>query len=64
MFGSDATHLSRLYEMEEKVLEPWRDSPEEIAVDDWREYLGKPEYVYRVALFLFLLPLLLLSFLF
>ncbi|EGC40750.1 MGS207 protein [Histoplasma capsulatum var. duboisii H88] len=44
LFGSDATHLSRLYEMEEKVLEPWRDSPEEIAVDDWREYLGKPEY--------------------
>ncbi|EQL37522.1 hypothetical protein BDFG_01113 [Blastomyces dermatitidis ATCC 26199] len=44
LFGSDADHLNRLYEMEAKVLEPWRDSPGEITADDWRDFLGKPEY--------------------
>ncbi|OJD12151.1 hypothetical protein AJ78_07208 [Emergomyces pasteurianus Ep9510] len=44
LFGSDADHLNRLYEMEGKVLEPWRDSPGEIVADDWRDFLGKPEY--------------------
>lgn len=37
-------HLNAIYDDEKKDLEPWRDSPSEIARHDWRTQLGKTEY--------------------
>ncbi|KAI9370716.1 hypothetical protein BJX61DRAFT_544345 [Aspergillus egyptiacus] len=42
--GADAEHLNRLYESEQKDLDPWVDSPGEISTYDWRDYLGRREY--------------------
>lgn len=44
IFGADSDELNHIYEAESKHLEPWHDSPSEIAKHDWREYLGKREY--------------------
>ncbi|CAK4032260.1 hypothetical protein DOTSEDRAFT_68439 [Lecanosticta acicola] len=44
ILGADADELTGIYEDESKSLEPWRDSPGEIASHDWREFLGKREY--------------------
>lgn len=34
-----------MYESESKVVEPWVDSPGEVSREDWRDYLGRREYV-------------------
>ncbi|KAK5712311.1 hypothetical protein LTR15_011890 [Elasticomyces elasticus] len=39
-----ADELSHIYDAESKHLEPWQDSPGEIAKHDWRDNLGKREY--------------------
>ncbi|KAK0278068.1 hypothetical protein LTR35_009390 [Friedmanniomyces endolithicus] len=39
-----ADQLSHIYDAESRHLEPWRDSPGEIAKHDWRDNLGKREY--------------------
>ncbi|KXT06419.1 hypothetical protein AC578_6063 [Pseudocercospora eumusae] len=44
IFGADHDELTHIYEAESKNLEPWRDSPGEIALHDWRDFLGKREY--------------------
>lgn len=36
--------MSHIYDAEAKHLEPWKDSPGEIAKHDWRDFLGKREY--------------------
>lgn len=45
IFGADYDELTHIYEVEGKHLEPWHDSPGEIALHDWRDFLGKREYV-------------------
>ncbi|ODM15120.1 hypothetical protein SI65_09359 [Aspergillus cristatus] len=42
--GADADELHRLYETECLVMEPWVDSPGEVSLDDWRDFLGRREY--------------------
>ncbi|RMY56868.1 hypothetical protein D0865_03420 [Hortaea werneckii] len=44
IFGADSDQLGEIYEAEGKHLEPWHDSPSEIAEHDWRDFLGKREY--------------------
>ncbi|KAF2718175.1 hypothetical protein K431DRAFT_275377 [Polychaeton citri CBS 116435] len=44
IFGAQTDLLAEIYEAEGKHLEPWKDSPGEIALHDWRDYLGKREY--------------------
>lgn len=44
ILGADSDDLNTVYEAESKHLEPWRDSPGEISLHDWRDYLGKKEY--------------------
>jgi hypothetical protein len=34
-----------LYEKESNGLEPWKDSPGEVVGLDWKDYLGKKEFV-------------------
>ena len=48
ILGADADQLNHIYEAEGKNLEPWHDSPGEIAKHDWRDYLGKRECVLQV----------------
>lgn len=45
ILGADADELNHISEAESKHLEPWADSPGEIARHDWRDFLGKREYV-------------------
>jgi hypothetical protein len=40
LLGAQTDHLNDIYDKESKELEPWNDSPGEITLDDWREYLG------------------------
>jgi hypothetical protein len=54
LLGADERDLDHIYEVESKVLEPWKDSPGEVTGEDWRDYLGKKEY----AIFNFSFPLL------
>jgi hypothetical protein len=44
ILGADSDELNHIYEAESRHLEPWRDSPGEIARHDWRDFLGKREY--------------------
>ncbi|EMD62980.1 hypothetical protein COCSADRAFT_37857 [Bipolaris sorokiniana ND90Pr] len=44
LLGGTAEHLNDIYEKEAEELEPWQDAPGEITKDDWRDFLGKPEY--------------------
>lgn len=46
--GAIGEELNELYETvsETLALDPWVDSPGEISLDDWRDYLGRREYVY------------------
>lgn len=44
IFGSTSEHLNDIYNREAKHLEPWHDSPGEISLEDWRDFLGKREY--------------------
>lgn len=41
ILGANTNQLTKIYEEESKVLEPWSDSPGEISKDDWRDFLGK-----------------------
>ena len=43
--GADADDLTRLYESESKLLDEWTDSPAEVTAEDWRDHLGRREYV-------------------
>lgn len=47
ILGAESDDLQDLYDAESKSLEPWRDSPGEIAKHDWRDFLGKKECVQR-----------------
>ena len=47
ILGGTHEHLNEIYEKESEQLEPWRDSPGEISQDDWRDFLGKRQYVTR-----------------
>ncbi|RMZ91542.1 hypothetical protein DV736_g1209, partial [Chaetothyriales sp. CBS 134916] len=46
ILGGSADHLTVVYEdtVAQDKLEPWTDSPGEIALHDYREYLGKRDY--------------------
>ncbi|KAK3113019.1 hypothetical protein LTR53_010108 [Teratosphaeriaceae sp. CCFEE 6253] len=44
ILGADSDQLSHIYDAEGRHLEPWRDSPGEIAKHDWRDNLGNREY--------------------
>jgi hypothetical protein len=44
ILGAEADELNHISEAESKHLEPWKDSPAEIARHDWRDFLGKREY--------------------
>jgi len=44
ILGADSDQLSHIYDAESRHLEPWRDSPGEIAKHDWRDNLGKRKY--------------------
>jgi hypothetical protein len=45
ILGADSDQLNHISEAESKQLEHWDDSPGEIARFDWREFLGRREYV-------------------
>ncbi|SPQ19308.1 b50af57f-911b-48f2-8d63-94ed2d69cf68 [Thermothielavioides terrestris] len=42
--GAESQQLYRIYDEEAKSLEPWKESPSEIAQDDWRDFLGDKRY--------------------
>ncbi|KAK9390793.1 hypothetical protein V1515DRAFT_591578 [Lipomyces mesembrius] len=45
LLGANAKQLVDLYELESKVLEPWKeDSPAEVTADDWRNFYGQRVY--------------------
>ncbi|KEF52169.1 uncharacterized protein A1O9_11796 [Exophiala aquamarina CBS 119918] len=46
LLGGTADHLNDIYEdaVANDGHEPWKDSPSEIALHDYRDYLGKREY--------------------
>lgn len=46
LFNGSADHLTAIYEdiAARDNLEPWEDSPGEIALHDHRDFLGKKEY--------------------
>ncbi|KAF2636734.1 hypothetical protein P280DRAFT_493000 [Massarina eburnea CBS 473.64] len=44
ILGGTSEHLNEIYDKESEQLEPWKDSPGEISLDDWRDFLGKREY--------------------
>ena len=46
ILGADSDELNHISEAESKHLEPWTDSPGEIARHDWRDFLGKREYAH------------------
>lgn len=45
LLGSTNEHLDDIYDREAKDLEGWKDAPGEVT-GDWRDYLGKREYVH------------------
>ncbi|KAI9891642.1 MAG: hypothetical protein M1814_002577 [Vezdaea aestivalis] len=44
ILGATSDHLKDVYESELEDLEPWTDSPGEVSLHDWRDFLGKKEY--------------------
>ena len=44
LFGASVEHMQTIYDVESKELEAWQDSPAEITVEDWREFLGDKKY--------------------
>ena len=48
ILGAEADELNHISEAESKHLEPWTDSPAEIARNDRRDFLGKREYASRI----------------
>jgi hypothetical protein len=53
LFGADDTVLNRIYEVDSKPLEPWKDAPGEVIGNDWMDYLGKKEFVLPLDLYLY-----------
>jgi len=46
LLGGTNEHLNDIYDKEAKELEGWKDAPGEVTGGDWRDYLGRREYVY------------------
>lgn len=44
LLGASVDHLQEIYDEEAKQLEPWPESPTEIADSDWRDFLGDKRY--------------------
>ncbi|KAI0161709.1 hypothetical protein GGR52DRAFT_582296 [Hypoxylon sp. FL1284] len=44
LLGANVQQLHKIYDVETRELEPWKPSPAEIVEDDWRDFLGDPEY--------------------
>jgi hypothetical protein len=44
LLGADVQHLHHVYDVEAAQLEPWKESPQEIVQDDWRDFLGDRRY--------------------
>ncbi|KAF3067315.1 Oxidoreductase AflY [Daldinia childiae] len=44
ILGADVQQLHKIYDVEAQDLESWKESPAEIAQEDWRDFLGEPEY--------------------
>ncbi|KAI0888628.1 uncharacterized protein GGS22DRAFT_152000 [Annulohypoxylon maeteangense] len=44
ILGADVDHLHKIYDAEAQELEPWTPSPAEITQDDWKDFLGDPNY--------------------
>lgn len=42
--GATPEQLYHIYEVDSKTLEPWKDSPSQIAEEDWRDFLGEKQY--------------------
>ncbi|KAL2266600.1 hypothetical protein VTJ83DRAFT_5952 [Remersonia thermophila] len=42
--GATPQQLYHIYDEEAKTLEPWTESPSELAQDDWRDFLGDKRY--------------------
>jgi hypothetical protein len=47
LLGSTGEHLNDVYDAESKHHDLWQDAPGEVTGGDWREYLGKKEYVFN-----------------
>jgi Questin oxidase-like len=43
-FGANPSQLHHIYDEESKSLEPWKESPHEVAQDDWRYFLGDKRF--------------------
>jgi hypothetical protein len=48
--GATAEQLQALYDTETGKLDPWINSPMEIASHDWRDYLGEKSYCFGLPL--------------
>lgn len=48
MLGATQDQLNAIWDDESKSLDPWEDSPGEISQEDWRDFLGKKEFVHHV----------------
>ncbi|KAI2623668.1 hypothetical protein GGS21DRAFT_533667 [Xylaria nigripes] len=44
LLGASDLQLHGIYETESVTLEPWRPSPAEVTENDWRDFLGNPNY--------------------
>ncbi|KAI2473049.1 hypothetical protein F4781DRAFT_381658 [Annulohypoxylon bovei var. microspora] len=44
LLGAEVSQLHKIYDVEAQELEPWTPSPAEITEDDWRDFLGDPDY--------------------
>lgn len=44
LLGASPEQLHHIYDIEAKSLEPWKESPQEIAENDWRDFLGDKRY--------------------
>ena len=44
LLGANVQQLHKIYDVEAQELEPWKSSPAEVVEDDWRDFLGDPEY--------------------
>ena len=44
LLGANVDQLHKIYDVESKELETWKDSPAEITDSDWRNFLGDSRY--------------------
>lgn len=44
LLGANVDQLHKIYDVESKELEAWKDSPAEITDSDWRNFLGDRRY--------------------